>query len=67
MNHELQRRRHKDPTVQRHEVEGRSYGNTVTRPKDPGVRYSSALGTMEEPPHLDDSQLNHTLFSSLLP
>jgi hypothetical protein len=24
MNNELQRRRHKDPTVQRHEVEGRS-------------------------------------------
>ena len=67
MNNELQRGRHKDPIVQRHEVEGRSYGNTATRPQDPGVRYSSAPGTMEEPLYLDDPQPNHTLFLSLLP
>ena len=54
MNNELQRRRHKDPTVQHHEVEGRSYGNLATRPKDPGVRYSSAPGTTGEPLYLDD-------------
>ncbi|PVH70438.1 hypothetical protein DL98DRAFT_597825 [Cadophora sp. DSE1049] len=67
MNNELQRRRHKDPTVQRHEVKGYSDGNTATRPKDPGVRYSSAPGTMEEPRHLDDPQPNRTIFSPLFP
>ena len=67
INNEPQRKRHKDPIVQRHEVEGHSYGNTATRPKDPGVRYSSALGTMEEPLYLDDLQPNRTLFLPLFP
>ena len=66
MNNEPQRRRYKDPAVQRYEVEGCGYGNTTTRPPDLGVRCPGPLGAIEESLYPDDLQPNRTLLLYML-